>query len=355
MKINSFLFDNHKPLIIGGPCSAESREQVLETAKALKENGNIHLFRAGIWKPRTKPGMFEGVGEIGLPWLSEVRRETGLPVAIEVANPMHVEKALKHEIDVLWLGARTTVNPFAVQDIADAMRGLDIPVLIKNPINPDLNLWIGAVERLEQVGLKNIGLVHRGFSAYGNQDLRNPPMWQLALDMKRQFPQYRMICDPSHICGNRKSLITIAQKSVDLDFDGLMVEVHPDPQRAWSDAEQQIKPEAFESLLNQLVWRSVRMKEGRLPANLLKIREQIDQIDDDLMLLLAERMKLADQIGLLKKEHDITILQTERWSAMLDRIMSQAAQLGLSEEFTKRYFDAVHLESIHHQNKIMNG
>jgi chorismate mutase len=355
MKSDSFFFNNHKPLIIGGPCSAESREQVLQTANALKASGSVHLFRAGIWKPRTKPGMFEGVGEIGLSWLTEVKHSVGLPVAIEVATPNHVEKALEHEIDVLWLGARTTVNPFAVQDLANALRGINVSILVKNPINPDLNLWIGAVERLQQAGITNIALVHRGFSAYGNQDLRNPPMWQIALDMKRHFPQYPMICDPSHICGNRHALSTIAQKSVDLDFDGLMIEVHPDPDRAWSDAEQQLTPDAFSDLLQKLVWRSAQFKEGQLPESLLNIREQIDHIDDELLMLLAERMKLADRIGLLKKEHQITILQTERWNAMLERMTSQAKRLGLTDEFIKRYFDAVHLESIHHQNQIMNG
>jgi chorismate mutase len=355
MKSDSFLFNRQRPLIIGGPCSAESFEQVIETATALKESGKVHLFRAGIWKPRTKPGMFEGVGELGLPWLKEVKRTCGLPVAVEVANPKHVEKALEHEIDVLWLGARTTVNPFAVQDLSDAMRGMNIPILVKNPVNPDLNLWIGAVERLQQAGLTNLALVHRGFSAYGNQDLRNPPMWQIALDMKRQFPHYPMICDPSHICGNRHALGMIAQKSVDLDFDGLMIEVHPDPDRAWSDAEQQLTPNNFNLLLEKLVWRSAQFKEGCLPDSLLNIREQIDHIDDELLLLLAERMKLADRIGHLKKEYQITILQTERWNATLQRMTDQANRLGLTEEFIKRYFDAVHLESIHHQNQIMNG
>lgn len=355
MSISPIDFHVHKPLIISGPCSAESADQVLNTAKALKKMGKTQLFRAGIWKPRTKPGLFEGVGEIGLPWLTEVKRQTGLPVTIEVANPIHVEKALEHNIDVLWIGARTTVNPFAIQSISDCLQGTNVPVMVKNPINPDLNLWIGAVERLEQAGIKNIALVHRGFSTYGNSEFRNPPMWQLALEMKRIFPQYAMICDPSHICGNRSLIASIAQKSIDLDFDGLMVETHPDPANAWSDAAQQLDPNSFDTLLDHLIWRSPQSELGGLPDLFVQLRTQIDQMDEELIRILAERMKLADQIGTLKKEHNITILQTERWNAILERISAQAAQLGLSEEFIKRYFDAVHLESIHHQNQVMNG
>jgi chorismate mutase len=355
MPISPFVFNIYKPLIISGPCSAESADQVLSTARALKKSGKTHLFRAGIWKPRTKPGLFEGVGEIGLPWLTEVKTQTGLPVTIEVANPNHVEKALEYNIDVLWIGARTTVNPFAVQSISDCLQGTNVPVMVKNPINPDLNLWIGAVERLEQAGIKNIALVHRGFSTYGNSEYRNPPMWQLALEMKRIFPHYAMICDPSHICGKSALIASIAQKSIDLDFDGLMIETHPDPLNAWSDAAQQLDPQSFDGMLEQLIWRSPQSDLGVLPELFVQLRTQIDQMDDELIRILAERMKLADQIGILKKEHNITILQTERWNAILERISAQAAELGLSEEFIKRYFDAVHLESIHHQNQVMNG
>lgn len=343
------------PLIISGPCSAETREQTLQTAERLAESGKVHLFRAGIWKPRTKPGMFEGVGEPGLEWLKEVKAKTGLPTTIEVANASHVELALKYDVDVIWIGARTTVNPFLVQEIAKSIEGSSIPVLIKNPINPDIDLWIGAVERIQQSGTREIGLIHRGFSTYAPSSYRNLPMWQIPLDMKRRFPFIPMICDPSHICGNRTLLAEVAQKSIDLDFSGLMIESHPDPDNAWSDPAQQILPQNLPSFLNELIWRTSASHAQELSQDFYTLRNQIDQIDDELIDLLAHRMLLAQKMGRLKKDFGVTILQTERWNTILERISERATNLGLSKEFIKRYFEAVHLESINHQNKVMNG
>ena len=342
-------------MIISGPCSAETEQQVLETAIRLKETGKVDLLRAGIWKPRTKPGMFEGVGETGLSWLREAKRQTGIPVTVEVAHAKHVEKALEYGIDVMWIGARTTANPFSVQEIAAALQGTDIPVLIKNPVNPDLELWTGAIERIGKSGITNIGMIHRGFSSYGNTEYRNAPMWQLPIEMKRRFQGMLLICDPSHICGNRRMLQEVAQKSIDLDFDGLMIESHINPDQAWSDAAQQVTPERLNEILNALVWRSGYTADVLFTTALARLREQIDQLDDELMALLCQRMKLAEQIGLYKKENNMTILQTERWNNILERAFGKGEQLGLSHEFINRYFNAVHMESIHHQNKIMNG
>ena len=350
-----FNITSNSPLIISGPCSAETREQTLLTAEKLAESGKVHLFRAGIWKPRTKPGMFEGVGEPGLEWLKEVKAKTGLPTTIEVANASHVELALKYDVDVIWIGARTTVNPFLVQEIAKSIEGSNIPVLIKNPINPDIDLWIGAVERIQQSGAREIGLIHRGFSTYAPSSYRNLPMWQIPLDMKRRFPLIPMICDPSHICGNRTLLAEVAQKSIDLDFSGLMIESHPDPDNAWSDPAQQILPQNLPSFLTQLIWRTSASHAQELSQDFYTLRNQIDQIDDELIDLLAHRMLLAQKMGRLKKDFGVTILQTERWNTILERISERATNLGLSKEFIKRYFEAVHLESINHQNKVMNG
>jgi chorismate mutase len=355
--ITNFSFHKERPLLISGPCSAETEEQLINTVKELHQLQKVHLIRAGIWKPRTKPGMFEGVGAIGLQWLQSAKEITGLPVTVEIANASHVEQALKHNVDVLWIGARTTVNPFSVQEIADSLKGVNIPVLIKNPVSPDIELWAGAVERIVKSGITEIGLVHRGFSSFGNSKYRNPPMWQLAIEMKRQFSNLPMICDPSHIAGNRTLLQEIAQQSIDLDFDGLMIESHIDPNNAWSDASQQITPIQLNELLNNLIWRSSLNveNEDHLMSLLNSLRNEMDQIDDELIGLLGNRMELADKIGALKKERNITILQKERWNQIFERISSKAIQAGLSEEFVKKYYDAVHLESISHQNKIMNG
>ena len=355
MSENINLLWNKRPLIISGPCSAETREQVLATAVQLAETGKIDLLRAGIWKPRTKPGMFEGVGTEGLRWLQEAKRNTGIPVTVEVATARHVEESLKHDIDVLWIGARTTVNPFSVQEIADALNGVDIPVLIKNPINPDLELWTGALERIQKAGVTRVGIIHRGFSSYGNTEFRNAPMWQLPIEMKRRYPQMLLICDPSHICGNRHMLQMVAQKSIDLDFGGLMIESHIDPDHAWSDASQQITPVQLNRMLESLVWRSVQSGPSFYTSALVHLREQVDQLDDELLSLLGQRMKLADKIGIYKKENNMTILQAERWNHILNRSFQKSQQLGLSREFIQRYLDAVHMESINHQNKVMNG
>ena len=346
---------NKRPLIISGPCSAETEEQMLETATRLAKTGKVDMLRAGIWKPRTKPGLFEGNGIVALPWLAKAKKITGLPVTVEVATARHVEDALKFEIDMLWIGARTTVNPFSVQEVADALRGVDIPVLIKNPINPDLELWSGGIERLQKAGIQQVGMIHRGFSSYGNTEFRNAPMWHLPIEMKRRYPHMPLICDPSHICGNRTLLQSVAQKSIDLDFDGLMLESHIDPDNAWSDAKQQVTPERLLEMLTDLVWRMESTTEQEFITALTTLREQINQVDDELLALLGQRMKLSDKIGEYKKNNNITILQTNRWNDILERAFKKGEALGLTKDFIVKYFDAVHLESIHHQNKIMNS
>jgi chorismate mutase len=286
--------------------------------------------------------------------LKEAKSITGLPITVEVANAQHVELALEYNIDVLWIGARTTVNPFSVQEIADALKEVHIPILIKNPINPDIDLWVGAVERIEKAGIKQIGLIHRGFSAYGSSKYRNEPMWQIPIEMKRRFPNLPMICDPSHICGNRSMLQDVAQKSINLGFSGLMIESHIDPDNAWSDAAQQITPAQLSTMLSELIWRASSFENDISINSLAELRSFIDAKDDAIIELLGQRMKLADQIGILKKENNITILQTERWNEIMERLFDKAIQLGLSTDFIKKYFDAVHIESINHQNNIMN-
>jgi chorismate mutase len=346
---------NKRPLIISGPCSAETEEQVLETAQRLAATGKIDMLRAGIWKPRTRPGSFEGVGAKGLSWLAQAKKQTGLPTTVEVATAKQVEDALHFDVDVLWIGARTTVNPFSVQEVADALRGVDVPVLIKNPINPDLELWTGAVERVAKAGINEIGLIHRGFSSYGNTEYRNAPMWHLAIEMKRRNPEMMLICDPSHISGRRDILLDVSQKSIDLDYDGLMIESHIDPDKAWSDAKQQVTPEALAELLGKIQWRVESTDETAFVTALEKLRDQINHLDDELLQLLGQRMKVADKIGEYKKNNSVTILQTTRWNEILERAMRKGEQLGLSREFIVKYFDAVHMESINHQNKIMNS
>ena len=345
---------NKRPLIISGPCSAETEEQVLETAQRLAATGKVDMLRAGIWKPRTKPGMFEGIGAKGLPWLQQAKKITGLPTTVEVATAKQVEDALTFAVNVLWVGARTTVNPFSVQDVADALRGVDVPVLIKNPINPDLELWQGAVERIARAGIKEIGLIHRGFSSYGNTEFRNAPMWHLAIEMKRRMPGMPIINDPSHICGRRDILLATAQKAIDLDFDGLMIESHIDPDNAWSDAKQQITPERLAEMLGEIIWRREDVSSETFHAALDKLREQINHIDDELMQLISQRMNIAEKIGEYKKNNNVTILQSSRWSEILDKAVKKAGKLDLSEEFVTRYMDAIHMESINRQNKIMN-
>ena len=353
MKENIMQVWKKRPLIISGPCSAETEEQVIETAQRLAATGKVDALRAGIWKPRTKPGLFEGIGVKGLPWLLQAKKLTGLPTAVEVATAKHVEDALQFDVDILWLGARTTVNPFSVQEVADALSGTDVPVLVKNPINPDIELWSGAIERLQKAGVKEIGMIHRGFSNYGNTEFRNAPMWHLPIEMKRRYPDMLLVCDPSHICGNRHSLQSISQKSIDLDFGGLMLESHIDPDNAWSDAKQQVTPERLNEILEAIVWRSENTTKEEFVTALATLREQINHIDDELMTLIGQRMKVADKIGSYKRDNNITILQTNRWNEILDRAVTKGEILGLSKEFIVRYFDAVHLESISHQNKVM--
>lgn len=343
-----------RPLIISGPCSAETEEQVIETATRLAATGKVDILRAGIWKPRTRPGSFEGIGTKGLPWLQQAKKITGLPLAVEVATGKQVEDALHFGVDLLWIGARTTVNPFSVQEVADALRGVDVPVLIKNPINPDLELWTGAVERVAKAGIEKIGLIHRGFSSYGNTDYRNAPMWHLPIEMKLRNPGMVMVCDPSHICGRRDILLDVSQKAIDLDFDGLMLESHVDPDNAWSDAKQQVTPEQIAEIFSSIKWRNETTTEKEFITALEKLRDQINQIDDELLQLLGQRMKVADKIGQYKRDNNIVILQTNRWNEILERAFRKGEALGLGKEFITRYFDAVHMESINHQNRIMN-
>lgn len=343
-----------RPLMISGPCSAETREQVLQTAIDLKATGKVDVFRAGIWKPRTRPGSFEGVGSEGLAWLQEAKAITGLPMAVEIANARQAEEALKHDIDVLWIGARTTVNPFSVQEVADALREVQVPIYIKNPVNPDVELWLGAYERILKTGNKQIGLIHRGFSHYGNTTYRNAPMWHLALEMKRRCDEVPFIIDPSHICGNRHLLQETIQKAMDLRYDGVMIESHINPDAAWSDAKQQVTPEQLVHILSEIVWRKEEISSEELHAILLKYRTQINQLDNELIELLAARMQLVEEIGKYKKENDVTILQVNRWKEILDRLCAKGEALGLSKDFIIQYFDAIHLESIKRQDIVMN-
>lgn len=344
----------HRPVIIAGPCSAETEEQVLATARELATQ-DIDLFRAGIWKPRTRPNAFEGVGTVGLSWLKKVKEETGLKTTTEVANTQHVFEALKHGIDVLWIGARTTVNPFSVQEVADAIKGVDIPVLIKNPVNPDLQLWIGAIERIYKAGVTKISAVHRGFSYHGESPYRNVPRWQIPIELKRLFPDIQIICDNSHICGRRDILQTVAQKALDLNFDGIMTEVHPTPDDAWSDAKQQITPTVFAKLTSELLVRKATTDNVEFLETMDHLRNEIDEIDNELLNMLSRRMQLADQIGLYKKRNNIAILQPSRWNEILETSIAQGKALGLSEEFIKVFLKAVHEESINHQEQVMSG
>lgn len=342
-----------KPLIIAGPCSAESKEQVLATAKALAATGKVDVLRAGVWKPRTKPNTFEGVGAEALPWLVEARKQTGLPLAIEVANTNHVENALKHDIDILWIGARTTSNPFSMQEVAEALRGTEKMIFVKNPTSGDLELWCGGVERLQACGVKNLGLIHRGFSGYGSGDLRNAPMWHLALEMHRRMPGMPIICDPSHICGSRAYIKDISQQAADLDYDGFMIESHIDPDKALSDAKQQLKPEDFGKLIESIKWRAGESSSQSYQTMLMALREQIDSLDGEILQLLAERMSVAENIGRIKRDNDVRILQSLRWESIAERTLARSASLGLSIEFLQTLLDAIHVESINHQNKVM--
>jgi len=343
---------NKRAYWIAGPCSAESEEQVLETARGLA-SAKIDLFRAGIWKPRTRPNSFEGIGTEGLSWLQKVKSETGLNVCTEVANTAHVEACLKHNIDVLWIGARTTVSPFAVQEIADALEGSGVKVLIKNPINPDLKLWVGAVERIAKSGIENIGVIHRGFSSFEKNKYRNQPRWQIAIDLKREFPDITMICDSSHISGNRQFLEEVSQKALDLNYDGIMMEVHPDPDNALSDAQQQITPGTFAEIKSRLKYRPSGIDNADFKESLASLRFQIDEIDDEIISLMNSRMVIVDEIGSYKKRNNISILQTKRWNEILERCVTKGSELGLTPEFISNLLKAVHQESINRQHDIL--
>lgn len=341
--------EGKRPIVIAGPCSAETEEQVLDTAKALAATG-IKVLRAGIWKPRTKPGGFEGVGSVGLPWLKRVKEETGMFTAIEVATREHVTKALEAGMDILWLGARTVTNPFAVQDIADALNGVDIPVLIKNPVNPDLELWIGAIERIYGAGIRRIGVVHRGFSSYDQKMYRNQPLWHIPIELRRRYPYLPILCDPSHIGGKRELIAPLCQQAMDLNFDGLLIESHINPEDAWSDAAQQITPDVLDYILNLLVIRDVT----QTTENLTELRRQIDNIDEGLLELLSKRMRISREIGVYKKEHNMPVLQTPRYGEMLENRTKTGASLNLSPDFVKKMLGEIHEESIRQQIVAIN-
>ena len=344
---------NH-PLVIAGPCSAETEDQVLKIAHQLK-NSDVSIFRAGIWKPRTRPGMFEGVGAIGLKWLKKVKDQTGLLTATEVANANHVKLAVEHNIDVLWIGARSTVSPFIIQEIADALKNTKKIVLVKNPVNPDLSLWLGGIERLHSSNIKNLGVIHRGFSTYEKTKYRNNPEWQLPIELQNRFPDLPLICDPSHICGRRDTLQSVSQTALDLNFDGLMIETHIDPEGAWSDAAQQIKPEILIKMMSDLKMRKITTDEIDFKNSLNTLRTQIDVIDQGLLDTLGKRMKVAIEIGNLKKKKNVAVLQTKRWNEILGKMILDGEEKGLSEEFILRMFKAIHQESINHQNRIINS
>lgn len=345
-------FQLSHPFVIAGPCSAETEDQMLKIAHQLKDT-DATVMRAGVWKPRTRPGNFEGVGALGLKWLKKAKDETGLLIATEVANAHHVELALEHDVDVLWVGARTTVSPFIVQEIADAVKGTDKIILIKNPVNPDLALWLGAVERFYKAGISKLGVIHRGFSTYEKTRYRNNPEWQIPIDLQNNYPDLPLILDPSHIAGRRDIIFDLCQTALDLNYDGLMVETHPDPDNAWSDADQQITPDKLVEIMKHL---KVRKAEGdaiEFTNRLETRRTRIDLIDDQIIELLGKRMKIVDDIGVLKKENNVAILQVNRWNQILKRMILQGKQNQLSEEFVLSIYKAIHQESIDHQKKVM--
>lgn len=341
--------DKERPFVIAGPCSAETEEQVMTTAKQLASKG-CHIFRAGVWKPRTKPGGFEGNGEAALPWMKRVKEETGMLITTEVATPEHVEQALKYDIDILWVGARTTANPFAMQALADSLNGIDIPVIVKNPVNPDLELWIGAMERINQAGIKRIAAIHRGFSSYDKKIYRNLPMWQIPIELRRRIPDLPIICDPSHIGGKRELIAPLCQQAMDLGFDGLIVESHCDPDKAWSDAKQQVTPEVLDYILSLLVIRN----ETVTTEGIHELRKQIDELDNSIMELLSKRMRVCREIGQYKKEHNMTVLQTSRYNEILDKRGAQGSLCGMDATFVKEVFEAIHEESVRQQMEIIN-
>lgn len=340
--------DCKRPLVIAGPCSAESEEQVLTTGRALAAQG-IKIFRAGIWKPRTKPGGFEGVGVIGLPWLQKLKQETGMLVGVEVATKAHVDAALAFGVDLLWIGARTTANPFAMQELADALQGKDVPVLIKNPVNPDVELWIGGIERIYRAGIHRIGVIHRGFSAADKTIYRNVPQWHIAIELRRRFPNLPIFGDPSHIGGRRDLVKPLCQQAMDLGFDGLIIESHCNPDAAWSDAKQQVTPEALKEILDSLV-----MRENHTTEDLSDLRKQIDEIDEQILAILAKRMRVSREIAQFKKEHNMPVLQAGRYDEILNKRSEQGVRLEMSAEFCKEIFESIHGESVRQQMQYIN-
>jgi chorismate mutase len=351
LPLNEWIETDGNPLVISGPCSAESENQLLETAKQLSKIKQVNVFRAGIWKPRTRPGDFEGVGEKGLLWLKKVKEETGLITAVEVADQSHVELALKHEVDMLWIGARTVVNPFSVQSIAENLVGVDIPIMIKNPLNPDLKLWLGAIERLNAVGINKLIAIHRGFHYFEKSPFRNAPMWEIPIELKRIAPNLPIIVDPSHICGKRSLIESISQKALDLEMDGLMIESHFDPDIAITDSAQQITPEYLQGILNRLV---IRHKKGDIDFQhkLEELRTEVDKLDGELLQILAKRMEIIDEIGEYKRDNDITILQMKRWAGIIKDRMSIGTHMGLDNIFLKKLLNLIHKESIQRQENI---
>jgi chorismate mutase len=346
-------FDFH-PLIISGPCSAESKEQVLNTAKALAAIGIVNIFRAGMWKPRTRPDSFEGVGEAGLEWMKLVKKETGLLTCVEVATPYHIEAAINNNIDILWIGARTTVNPFSVQEIAEALKDYDIAVMVKNPVNPDLNLWLGALERINKAGIKKLVAIHRGFNAYDSAPYRNAPIWEIPIELMRLCPGLPVICDPSHMAGNAMLIKGLAQQALDLDMEGLMIESHINPKFALSDKEQQITPKELEKLVSSLVIRSNNNSNDDFRNKLEELRFEIDKIDAELIRQLSNRMKVIDRIGHFKKENNVTILQIKRWNNIVKESLELGEKLGLDKEFLLKLLRMLHEESIRRQTEIFN-
>lgn len=352
--ISSWVETKHQPLLISGPCSAETEDQLIATAHLLAKTGKVSVLRAGIWKPRTRPGEFEGIGSIGLTWLKRAKEETGLPIAVEVANAKHVEEALAAGVDILWVGARSTVNPFTVQEIADALKGVDIPVMVKNPINPDLQLWIGALERINNAGITKLAAIHRGFSSYEKTAFRNEPMWELAIQLKTLVPDLPIINDPSHICGNRELIQYVAQKALDLDMQGLMIESHLDPSVAWTDAKQQLTPAALSELMDLLTLRKPEIKDKAFTDKLADLRTNIDKIDDQIIQKIAERMQIVQKIGEFKRDNGVTILQVNRWDQIMNKRSAFAKALKLDLNFTGKLLELIHSESIRKQTEIMN-
>lgn len=351
----SWLDTDNAPLIIAGPCSAETEEQVLATARLLASTGKVNVLRAGIWKPRTRPGEFEGIGSIGLQWLANAKSETGLRISTEVATARHVEEALAAGVDILWIGARSTANPFTVQEIADALKGVDIPVLVKNPVNPDLGLWMGALERINRAGIRKLGAIHRGFSSYEKSAFRNEPMWDLAIQLKTMLPGLPLLNDPSHICGNRELIPYISQKALDLDMQGLIIEAHCDPNRAWTDAKQQVTPQDLADMIGRLTLRRPDSNDPIFEDKLSNLRKEIDQLDDKVIKILGDRMQVVQQIGEYKRENNVTILQVNRWDEIIQQRSSLAKALGLDVDFTVKLLELIHNESIRKQNEIMNA